>query len=75
MPSSRPHTPNQAVFDKMAAYAYRYDLQTLMNRMLSDCFNERPEDLIPYLQKWLDSEGKDHVTKALARSSDEVVEN
>ena len=39
-----------------------------MNRMLSDCFNERPDDLIPYLQKWLDTEGKAHVGKALERS-------
>lgn len=68
MPSSRPHTPNQKVFDEMHNYAFRYDLQTLLNQMLSDTFHERPDDLIPYLQKWLDKEGRAHVAKALARA-------
>lgn len=71
MPSSRPYTPNQAQFDTMHNYAYRYDLQTLLNRMLADTFNERPEKLIPYLKKWLDTEGEAHVAKALERFEQE----
>jgi|Transcript_39159 hypothetical protein len=70
MPSSRPHTPNQKVFDKMNNYANRFDLQTLMNRMLASTFNDQPEDLIGYLNDWLESEGRKHVAEAKARQEE-----
>eukprot|EP00873_Tetraselmis_striata_P039696 jgi/Tetstr1/459960/TSEL_000466.t1 len=55
------------VFDKMHEYANRFDLQTLMNRMMASTFNDQPEDLIAYLNDWLESEGRKHVAEAKAK--------
>uniref|UniRef100_A0A061RXI7 Uncharacterized protein n=1 Tax=Tetraselmis sp. GSL018 TaxID=582737 RepID=A0A061RXI7_9CHLO len=61
MPSSRPYVADQAVFDVMHDYAYRFDLQTVLNHMLSDTFKDRPDDPITYWKEWLDKEGRKHI--------------